>query len=313
MSNSLILFRSTNFDGNNKLIYNIPQGISLKNKEVALHSFSFYNSFFNISKEIGNNQVDFFFPVFTASANTYNMKKYTWTIADGFYSFSDLGFALQQFFIANKLCLYNEATGRYMYFFSILQNITQYSVQLQTYYIPTRAQAQALGFGNIPNPNNSNPAPDMQLNTATGATSLQIAPYISFNEAFGKVIGYNATTFPSTLLTKAATTYDQNPITALSSKTPSVNPIDCVLLRCNIANNINSIPNDLLSVTPISSSYGAITQYVANSLLYVPTAQITTNRIEVSMYDQNLVPLLQRDREITLTLSIRDSATPSKD
>ena len=111
MSQALILFRSTNFDGTNRLVYNVPQGLSLKNKEVALHSFSFYNSFFNISSAIGNNIVDFYFPIFSSTvADSYVMTKFTWIIADGFYSFTDLQYALQQFMIANKLALYNQTS-----------------------------------------------------------------------------------------------------------------------------------------------------------------------------------------------------------
>jgi hypothetical protein len=299
MSQSLILFRSTNFDGKNKLIYNIPNGITLKNKEIALQSFSFYNSFFNISSAIGNNTVTFSFPVFSATVvDSYVMTNFTWTIADGFYSFVDLQFALQQFMIANKLCLYNATTAKYMYFFNILQNTVQYSVQLQSYYIPTADQASALGFALL----SGSP---LRLNIASG-TRL-VAPRITFNEAFGKVIGYAASTFPSTVVTKLSANYDANPAaTALSTRTPSINPIDCILLRCNVANNVNSIPNDLLSVTPISSSYGAITQYVSSFPLYVPCAQITTNKIEVSMYDQTMAPITQRDAEITMVLCIRD-------
>ena len=302
MSQALILFRSTNFDGTNRLVYNVPQGLSLKNKEVALHSFSFYNSFFNISSAIGNNMVDFYFPIFSSTvADSYIMTKFTWIIADGFYSFTDLQYALQQFMISNKLALYNQTTGKYMYFFSILQNIVQYSVQLQSYYIPTASQASSLGFALLS-------GSSLRLNTSSSGFPLIVAPQISFNESFGRVIGFSASTVPAAVATKSSASYDGNPSnTTLSTRTPSINPIDCVLLRCNIANNLNSIPNDLLSVTPISSSYGAITQYVANSLLYVPCAQITTNQIIVSMFDQNLNPLLQRDSEITMVLSIRDA------
>lgn len=304
MSQALILFRSTNFDGVNRLIYNVPQGLSLKNKEVALHSFSFYNSFFNISSAIGNNTVDFFFPVFS-TANVYSMTKITWIIEDGFYSFTDLQYALQQFMLSNRLALYNATTAKYMYFFSILQNTVQYSVQLQSYYVPTASQATTLGFALM----SGSP---LVLNPASGTTPLSVAPQISFNDAFGKVIGFNAQTIPSSVVTRNGANYDANPAqTRLSNKTPYLNPIDCVLLRCNIANNNNSIPNDLLSVTPISSSYGAITQYVSSSLLYVPCAQITTNQITVSMFDQNLNPLTQRDAEITLVLSIRDTGASS--
>jgi hypothetical protein len=303
MSQALILFRSTNFDGNNKLVYNVPQGLSLKNKEVALHSFSFYNSFFNISAALGNNKVDLIFPIFsTTVANTYTLQTFTWTIQDGFYSFEQLNAALQQFMITNKLYLFNAQTSKYLYFYKIDVNTVQYAVQLQFFNLPTAAQATAINFAKV----SGSP---LVLNISTGVNPLQVAPQISFNEAFGKVIGFNASTLPATIISKYLATYDVGAAAAgyLSIKSPCVNLVDCILLRCNISNNANSIPNDLMSVTPISSSYGAITQYVANSLLYVPCSQTTVTKIEVVMCDQNLNPILQRDAEITMVLSIRDA------
>lgn len=299
---ALILFRSTNFDGKSKLIYEVPSGISLKNKEISLQSFSFYNSFFNISAAIGNNKLTFAFPVFSATvAETYTMTNYVMTIADGFYSFADLQFAIQQFMISAKLCLYNATTAKYMYFFHLLPNTVQYSVQLQTYYVPTASQAAGLGFSLL----SGSP---LRLNISVAASPRIVAPRVTFNNDFGKVIGYDGATFPSTVVFKNGANYDANPAaTNTSTKTPYINPIDCILLRCNVANNVNSIPNDLLSVTPISSQYGAITQYTASYPLYVPCAQTTVTRIEITMCDQNLVPVLQRDAEITMVLSIRDA------
>lgn len=302
MSQALILFRSTNFDGTNKLVYKVPQGLSLKNKEVALHSFSFYNSFFNISSALGNNTVDLLFPIFSPTvSNSYTIQTFTWTIQDGFYDFDQLQSALQQFMISQKLCLYNATTAKYLYFFTIMKNTVQYAVQLQSYYLPTAAQATNQGYSTLT-------GSPLVLNIGTGATSLLVGTRMVIGNEFGKVIGFPEVTVPFTLRTKTSSSFDFNPASAtLSPKTPYINPIDCILLRCNIANNINSIPNDLLSVTPISSSYGAITQYVANSMLYVPCAQTTVTKIEVQMCDQNLQPILQRDAEITMVLSIRDS------
>lgn len=301
MPQALILFRSSNFDGVNKLIYNTPGGISLKGKEVALHSFSFYNSFFNFSSALGNNQVILRFPVFSASvADSYVMQDFVWTINDGFYSFPDLANALQSFMLANKLALYNATTGKYMYFYSIFQNTVQYAVQFQSAFLPTASQATALGFSLM----SGSP---LRLNISTGATPLLVAPQFNFNAVFGRVVGFSAGSYPANVVSQSSSTYiSTQASTHLSTTTPYINPIDCILLRCNIANNEQSIPNDLLSVTPISSSYGAITQYVASSLLYVPCSQTTVSKIEVQMCDQLLNPILQRDAEITMVLSIRD-------
>jgi hypothetical protein len=295
MSQALILFRSSNFDGTSKLVYNIPQGLSLKNKEVALHSFSFYNSFFNISAALGNNVVSIIVPNFTA-ADTFTSKTYSYTIADGFYSFSDLNNALQQYQIAQKIALYNSSTGKYMYFVQLFPNNVQYSVQIQTSFVPTAAQASTLGFSLISGATYS-------LNSGTTSAMAQL----NFNNAFGKVIGFAGRSYPATTQTTITASYNATPFSFLSSMTPMINPVDSICLRCNIANNICSVPNDLMSVVPINSQFGAICQYTANTLIYVPCAQTTTNRIEIQMCDQNLNQILQRDGEITLVLSIRDS------
>jgi hypothetical protein len=92
---ALILFRSSNFDGNSKLIYELPGGMSLKGKKVGLQGFSFYNSFFNISSTLGNNTITFKFPNYSA-ANVYTMKSFVWTISDGFYTWVQFNDALTQ-------------------------------------------------------------------------------------------------------------------------------------------------------------------------------------------------------------------------
>jgi hypothetical protein len=61
-----------------------------------------------------------------------------------------------------------------------------------------------------------------------------------------------------------------------------------------------------LSCTPISSSFGALTQFNSQTILYVPCSQTIVNRIEIQMYDQDLNLLFQRDSEMTLVLSIID-------
>ena len=160
----------------------------------------------------------------------------------------------------------------------------------------------------------------LSLNTNTGSTAVIAAPYIDFNSGFGRLIGFNATTFPASPLSRVngvsasansatlTTFYSTAAASTLSTKTPQINPIDSVLLRCNVANNANSMPNDLISITPISSSYGALTQYMASTLLYVPCSQTVSNSIQLIMCDQTLTPILQRDNELTVVLSIRTIA-----
>jgi hypothetical protein len=108
MTSYSILLNSSKFDGNNKMVYRFPQPIEMKNKEVCLVNFSFYNCFFNISSALGNNSITIKFPVFTSNT-VYTMTDYTHVFSDGFYSIEDINASLQNFFIATNLYLHDAA------------------------------------------------------------------------------------------------------------------------------------------------------------------------------------------------------------
>lgn len=141
-----IMIRSSHFDGKNKFEYKFPTPIDLTGKEIALQGFSFYNTFFNISSALGNNKIQFKFPIYTTSSNAYTMVTFTCTVADGYYDYSDLNFALQQYFINAKLCLYNATSKTYTYFVQVIANTTNNTVNILTYYLPSAVQATALGY-----------------------------------------------------------------------------------------------------------------------------------------------------------------------
>jgi hypothetical protein len=111
MSSYSILLNSVKFDGNNKMIYLFPQPLELKNKEVCLVNFSFYNCFFNISAALANNSITISFPVFTTDV-VYTMTNYTHVFSDGFYSIEDINASLQNFFIAKNLYLHDAASQK---------------------------------------------------------------------------------------------------------------------------------------------------------------------------------------------------------
>ncbi len=299
MPQSLILFRSSNFDGNSKLIYKLPNTTSLKGREVALQSFSFHNSFYNVDDT--NNKVDVYFPNFSTTVqNSYTMKKYSWTLTNGFYSLENLNLALEQFQLANKLCLYNASTQKYTYFLKIFPNTVAYKTQLQVSYVPSLAQATALGLAQI-----SGATWNMNI-VSSSLAATQVAPYIVLNAGIGKITGISTLQWPTAVQVTSNINYNSNFISVLSQNVPMVNPVDSVILRSNISNNSESNPIDILSITPISSSYGSLTQFMASELVYVPCLQTNVSQIELQMCDQNLTPLFQRDPEITLVLAIRD-------
>ena len=83
-----IVINSSNYVANstNVFSYTLPQSVKLTNEsKIAVASLSVYKSTFNITAARGNNTITitFTFPVATRRTESY-------TIADGYYSASDL-------------------------------------------------------------------------------------------------------------------------------------------------------------------------------------------------------------------------------
>jgi hypothetical protein len=137
MSSYSILLNSAKFDGFNKMIYRFPQTLEMKNKEVFLVNFSFYNCFFNISTALANNLITITFPVFTSGNQLLRgiLTDYTHVLSDGFYSIKDINASLQNFFIEKKLYLHDATNQQNMYFAGFIQNSVGNAFQLNTYYV----------------------------------------------------------------------------------------------------------------------------------------------------------------------------------
>lgn len=290
---STIMLRSSNFDGKSTFTYQIPQSLDLTNHEIALHSYSFYNSFFNIGAAQGNNQIRLSVPMFSQSvANQYIMSNYDFTIPDGFYSYSSLNYFLQQCCIVSKLYLKNPTTGQYFYPVQILQNGTQYSVNIMTYYIPSASQLAGLGFG----PDGTNCA--FMFNIAT-TDILQVGCTVTIpSTGLATMLGYQVGTYPATEPKLTSNTYQTSAAyTAGSTDSPQVNSVIAVCLRCSVVNNMNSIPSDFIANIPILSSFGALTQFQPAQLLWLDCIKQKVNQITITLYDQNFNTLIQRDND----------------
>jgi hypothetical protein len=290
-----VLLNSSQFDGNNKLIYRFPTNVELQGKEVCLVNLSFYNCFFNISAALANNSITIKFPVFTSNT-VYTMTNYTHVFSDGFYSIEDINASFQNFFINNNLYLYDAANQQNMYFASFIQNSVGYAFQLNTYFVPTKTQADQLGLTggcySLLNP------------TGTRQFHSQI---IIPSVGLGKLLGFGIGTYPTLPIDSVSGVINENPNAILGSLAPQINSVNSILLRTNIVNNNGiSIPNDLLALVPVSSSFGAVNQYSANIPVYTRVHPQSYSYLEVSFHDQNLLPLFFRDSEITMTLHIRD-------
>ena len=265
----------------NQYVYTLPQSVKFTNKSrVGIVSIAAFNSTFNVQASRNNNTLTF---VWNAAVPV----TYTWTISDGYYSSSDLNSWLQSQMYANNLyCLSNNGAN-VVYFYEIVQNAVRYSIQLNSYYIPTQTNATSLGY-----------------TQPTGSTwsfpSSNQTPQLTFNASFGNLIGMSAQTFPSSI---QATNQSQ-----ISTQTPIISPVNSYILTCNLINSKYSIPSNTFFSLPLNGSLGQLISYVAPSVVYSDIAPNTYSNIVISFYDQLFNKLQMNDNEVVMTIAIDDSA-----
>jgi hypothetical protein len=265
----------------NTYSYSLPQSVKFTNKsKCGIVSLAVYNSTFNIQASRNNNTLTFIW-------NAAVPVSYTWTISDGYYSAADLNSWLQSQMYANNLyCLSNNGAN-VVYFYEIVQNAVRYSIQLNSYYIPTQTNATSLGY-----------------TQPTGSTwsfpSSNQTPQLTFNGSFGNLIGMSGQTFPSSI---QATNQSQ-----ISTQTPIISPVNSYILTCNLINSKYSIPSNTFFSLPLNGSLGQLISYVAPSVVYSDIAPNTYSNIVISFYDQLFNKLQMNDNEVVMTIAIDDSA-----
>jgi hypothetical protein len=238
-----------------------------------------YNSTFNVTAARGNNVIQLIW-------NAGTITNYSFTIPDGYYSISDLNYFLQQQMILNNLYCTTNGGSQNVYFAELQINAVRYAVSLNLYYLPTAANAVALGY--------SIPAGATWTFPVSNKT-----PQVIINSAFGNLIGQNAGTYPSAV--SAAN------VQFISTKTPVISPVDSYILTCNLINNPFSIPNNVFFTLPITASLGSLIISNSSEIVYNNIAPNTYSQIVIQLFDQLFNKLAINDYSLTITLSIRQA------
>ena len=277
MSSNIVINSSHWNKNQKKFIFplRIPQ--KFENKQVGLGAISLYNQFFNISKDLNNNSITLIW---------INGTSYSYTIPDGYYSVPDINFFFQNKMLKDKLYLVpNSSTNKAVYYCELVVDANLYKIQINTYAVPNSALALENGLS-------------LPKNASWSLPSNPISPQISFNSSFGKLIGYSAGTYPSTILS-----IDNQ---ALSDITPEISVVSCIILRCNLINNVFINPTDCLNAIPIKGEFGDLMDVSGGFILYSDISTNQFNQIEISLTDQNGNSLELRDPDCTIILSIKN-------
>lgn len=261
---------------NNRYRYQFPQGaVSLENSQIAVSRVSVYYSWFNITAENNNNLISLIW-YDNAGSTQYDI-----TIDDGFYDIAALNYYLQQFMITNGLYLL-DAAGDYVYYIELEENLVYYSIQFNSYPIPTALPA---GY--------TNPA---GITFPAVASTPQII--INSTDSFGDIIGFNAGIYPNPIQT---TIYSK-----LSDNTPQVSVVQSLILTCSLLNNLYSIPNTALySFSPSNVSFGSLIDSEPTEHEYIEVEDGQYPYLEVELLDQSFNPIFIRDTNLIIQLMVR--------
>jgi len=293
---------------NNKLIYKFPNSVNLTNKYIAVSQINMYYSWFNITTAFANNNLSY---TWTSGAVTTT---YQILIPDGLYEVAEIN-SYCQFVMVSNGTYYTDGSFNY-YPFQFIVNPTRYSIQLNTFCIPTAAQALAAGF-TIGNPSQSFP------------TTVQ-NPVVTLPAGFSSIVGYTAgfatnanvdnayaPPVPSTkaqnYVTKvsnggnsASASAPIGTLSYLSDLSPNVQPNNSILFSISNINNPYAQPSSIIySISP-SVLVGEVIQDRPPNFMWNKLIDGTYNQLQLNILGTNLQPLTINDPNMTILLTIRD-------
>jgi hypothetical protein len=273
MTSVLVLNSNSVIGSNNSQFrYNFKGGNFTINvgSQMCVSLASIPYSWYNINSGLYNNN---------SFQYTFSGSTFTFTLANGFYSVSDINNALQNYMISQSQYLIDN-TGNYVFYIVLATNTTYYSNQFLLYSIPTSLPAGYTNSGGF-------------VFSSDGRTPQII---ITSNN-FGSIIGFSAGTYPSTITT-SNTNY-------LSNSVPNATPVNSLIFRCNLVSNNASMPTDILDTMPISSSFGSNISYAPQMEKWVDIKEGTYNNFTLVIQDQNFNTIQSNDPNILISLMIK--------
>jgi hypothetical protein len=267
--------------GTNRYRYNFSQPVdfSKNNAQVAISQYAVYNSTYNISSSLQNNTYTI---IWTNGASV------TVTIPDGYYSFSDLDLHLQ--FTMSTQGWYLVSTtnsSQASFFLSTTVNSIQYRAQINTYCLQT-----AMPSG---------------LTYPAGATwtlpTTPTYPQLILSPGLQRLYGMlTQSTFPLSQtppVENGSTVLYQS---FLSTSYPILSPVFCYVLGLNLVNSGLAANPTIVTQIPLTAAYGSL---ITNTLPISVMFDVCPGKysfVELSIYDQNLSPLVLVDSEICVNL-----------
>jgi len=272
--------------GNSTMVYNFPNSVDLTGAQIAVSNVFMYYSWFNISNALSNRTFSY-----TINNNTGLLTR-TVTIPEGLYNISDINNYLQYVMISNGDYLIT-STGSYVYFVQMEVNPTQYVIEIDTFSIPTLAQATALGWT----------LPTAGFGTAGGtlpAGNPQATFFLTTGD-FYKIIGFA----PAFATTTTSGTFPNN-LAFLSTTTPQVQPNPNLLIAITGIDNKYSNPSTIIYSLSPNVGFGELISERPAQFNFNKFLAGTYNQLTLQFLGANFQPIAIADPNISVICCIRD-------
>jgi hypothetical protein len=279
MSYTLVLNSKNVIGANNNIFsYQFMNGFRIEEgAEICVSSVQVPYSWYNVSYFYQNTKFNLIIPT-NATTATLNI-----TIPDGFYTIPQLQSYIEKICLDNNYYLKNSA-GNNVFYINLAYNISAYKVQLVCSLVPTTAQLTGLGL--------TNPA-GWVLPTSSRCPQLVV-----LDTYFGKLIGFNIGTYPTT------TTSNFNKV---SDYTPLGSTVNSIILRCNLVSNGITMPSDIIDSFAISNvSFGSNIDYQSAYEKWVKLQPGVYQNLSITMQDERFNDILMLDPNSVITLNIRN-------
>ncbi len=262
---------------NNRIIYRMPTGHKFRDLEITLSNFFIFYSWFNVTSLFQN--------------TTYS---YTWhdatvnpvVMPEGFYTTSDINGFLELTMKLNNHYIV-DANGEDVFFLNLVSNPVYYTVTQTSTVIPT-----ALPAGH------SNPG-GMAFPVTASTVLLNIPTFtVAGTLGVGLLIGFSAGTTPAVSQTS---TFQVN-----GDLIPQAHPVSNVILTCNLVDNSRfHIQDHVILTFAANTSVGSQIRIEPNVHTYYSVVERYYEFIEIELLDQNLRPLIVKDPDFQIELTVR--------
>lgn len=279
---------------NSVLQYNFPNSVYLKDEYIAVQQISLYNSVFNISSALNNNQFSY-----TWIDGTTHQVVIT---ASGIHlSLGQLNSYFQSVMIANNH--YYTSSGQNVYLMEILVNQSSYAYQINCF-----ATSVAIATAN-------------SWTIPVGATWVNptnsIVPMINIpNTNIQNLLGFNAGSYPNTVIAGVPPAQTQTPViaspySALSQNAPQIEPQPTYLGLCSLVNNQLVIPNEtIISITPVDVIFGGLFNIQFSGLAFNKVDDGTYTQFTFSFVDDLGQRIAFQDPNMLIILIMKNKNEP---